>query len=216
MGIVVRQGTNADLAAMAAVYIAAFPESIGHFFDQTDPPVTAVIDLLQVPLDAEPQAVLVAEKEGRIAGYCLAPAHFSRLAHTALHGGHLWRFVWRWITGRYNLGLRPLRMLALDKLRGHRERRTDPHHAEAHILSLAVHPDFQCQGIGKALLEGALAYLDNMGADPIRLEVRPANAAALHLYESHGFRTVGRTSDSQGEWLIMLRPSPVGRDVPPS
>lgn len=213
MAIVIRQATQADLPGMAAVYVAAFPESIRHFFNPARPPVAALIDLLAIPLEAEPESVLVAEADGQITGYCLAPAHFSRLAKTAVRGGHLWRFFWRWLTRRYGLGLRPLRMLALDKLQGHRERQNGHQHAEAHILSIAVHPDCQGQGLGKALLERGLAYLEGTGADPIRLEVRPENPAAIHLYEKHGFRTVGRTSDSQGDWLIMLRSSGSERDT---
>lgn len=204
MATVVRTATKADLPGMAVVYVAAFPESIEHFFGRRAP-TAAMADLLAIPLAAEPNSVFVAEVDQRIAGYCLAPAHFSRIARTALRCTFVWRYVWRWLTGQYGLGLRPLRMLALDKLRGHRERRHDRHHSEAHILSIAVHPEFQRLGLGRALLERGLAYLDSTVADPIRLEVRPGNAPALNLYEKYGFRTVGRTSDSQGDWVIMLR-----------
>jgi len=54
-------------------------------------------------------------------------------------------------------------------------------------------------------VQKGLAYLAACGAPRVRLEVRPDNTAALRLYERLGFATVGRTRDSQGEWLIMIR-----------
>lgn len=200
-----RSASRADLPGMAEVYVAAFPDSIRHFFPRRPPPLLAIADLLEVPLAAEPAGVLVAETQGRLAGYCLAPAHISHLARAAVRAGLLRRFLGRWLGARYGLGLDALRRLALDHLRSHYERRGDPHHAEAHILSLAVHPDFQGRGLGRELLRRGLQYLASRGADRIRLEVRPDNLPARRLYEQHGFVTVGQTADSQGAWLIMLR-----------
>ncbi|MEI6504083.1 MAG: GNAT family N-acetyltransferase, partial [Armatimonadota bacterium] len=138
-----RQATASDLVGMATVYVAAFPDSIRHFFPRTRPPVQAIADALAIVLDAEPEAVWVAEVEGTVAGYCMAPAQLSRISRIALRNGHHWRFLRRWLGGGYHLGLHALWVLWLDKLHGLRERRHDRHHAEAHILSIAVHPEFQ-------------------------------------------------------------------------
>ena len=63
---------------------------------------------------------------------------------------------------------------------------------EAHIATIAIHPDFRHQGIGKKLLEAALDSAYNEGAQSALLEVRAGNQAAIKMYETFGFETVGR------------------------
>ncbi len=58
---------------------------------------------------------------------------------------------------------------------------------EAELGNLAVDPDYQHQGGGKALLEEACKRLAAEGAKRIYLEVRPSNKPALGLYDSRGF-----------------------------
>ncbi|MEN6302666.1 MAG: N-acetyltransferase, partial [Armatimonadia bacterium] len=79
------------------------------------------------------------------------------------------------------------------------------HDIDAHILSIAVDPDCHRRGVGGELLKRGLQYLQEQGAEQVRLEVRPDNPAAVHLYEKFGFRTVGEIQDSQGPWLVMVR-----------
>jgi len=74
----------------------------------------------------------------------------------------------------------------------------------ARILSLAVHPRGQGRGLGKALMAAALAYLGAQGATCVRLEVRPDNAPARHIYEKTGFRSVGQVHDTRGPWEVMI------------
>ena len=63
---------------------------------------------------------------------------------------------------------------------------------EADILNLVVAPERRGQGIGRALLQAALTRAAQDGARRIWLEVRESNAAAVHLYETSGFRQTGR------------------------
>ena len=63
---------------------------------------------------------------------------------------------------------------------------------EAHILNIAVGPKWQNRGFGRSLLQRTLRQSTRFGAHAIFLEVRPSNAAALHLYRSIGFQVVGR------------------------
>ena len=58
---------------------------------------------------------------------------------------------------------------------------------EAELWNLAVDPEHQHQGVGKALLEDARKRLLQLGAKRIFLEVRPSNKSALGLYYSVGF-----------------------------
>jgi len=63
---------------------------------------------------------------------------------------------------------------------------------EAHIATIATHPDFRRQGIAKHLLVEALESAYNEGAQTALLEVRAGNEVALKLYASFGFEEVGR------------------------
>lgn len=63
---------------------------------------------------------------------------------------------------------------------------------EAHIATLAVHPDFRERGIGSRLLEFALTEALHRGATKARLEVRAGNQNAQSLYEGFGFKVVYR------------------------
>ncbi|MFZ5448900.1 MAG: ribosomal protein S18-alanine N-acetyltransferase [Thermodesulfobacteriota bacterium] len=78
---------------------------------------------------------------------------------------------------------------------------------EMHILNLAVHPAYRRQGIARRLLSEGLAQAQALGARIAWLEVRPSNAAARALYESFGFKEVGRRpqyyDDSQEDALLL-------------
>ncbi len=63
---------------------------------------------------------------------------------------------------------------------------------EAHIATIAVHPDFRRRGIGRQLLKTALEDAAAEGAKSGLLEVRAGNLAAQELYKQFGFAEVGR------------------------
>jgi len=62
---------------------------------------------------------------------------------------------------------------------------------EAHVLNIAVAPEQQGRGIGRALLEHLLEVARRYNADTVFLEVRPSNSIALRLYDTMGFNQVG-------------------------
>lgn len=63
---------------------------------------------------------------------------------------------------------------------------------EATLLNIAVHPQHQGQGLGRQLLEAALAEMEHAGAVTCLLEVRASNEAAQALYHSLGFCEAGQ------------------------
>jgi [ribosomal protein S18]-alanine N-acetyltransferase len=77
-----------------------------------------------------------------------------------------------------------------DKLVGYagisRLGRKRPYEYEIHTIG--VDPTYQCQGIGRHMMEELLAYASG---GTIFLEVRTDNEAAISLYESLGFVNVG-------------------------
>jgi ribosomal-protein-alanine N-acetyltransferase len=63
---------------------------------------------------------------------------------------------------------------------------------EAHIATIAVHPDFRGRGIGRQLLACSLQEAILKGASQATLEVRVGNVVAQNLYREFGFQAVGR------------------------
>lgn len=61
---------------------------------------------------------------------------------------------------------------------------------EGAIQNLGVHPECRDMGIGTALLQRALEGFRDAGCHFVHLEVTVQNAAAIRLYERHGFRHV--------------------------
>lgn len=62
-----------------------------------------------------------------------------------------------------------------------------------YLTDMAVRPDYQGQGIGRAMLEEAARMVKAWPADAIRLDAHNADAGAGDFYERCGFRRVGVT-----------------------
>ena len=79
---------------------------------------------------------------------------------------------------------------------------------EAHILNLAILPEFRRLGLARALLNHVLADFHDRGVCVVTLEVRRGNIAALGLYETIGFREAGIRAGyyrSNGEDALIMR-----------
>ena len=63
---------------------------------------------------------------------------------------------------------------------------------EIHITNLAVHPRHRRRGVARALLGAVIDDARAKSAELVFLEVRPTNIEAVTLYESLGFRVIGR------------------------
>ncbi len=79
---------------------------------------------------------------------------------------------------------------------------------EAHISTLAVHPEYRERGIGRRLLEEALIEALRLGADLVTLEVRASNERPIDLYEKFGFQVKARKAryyrDNHEDALLMV------------
>jgi [ribosomal protein S18]-alanine N-acetyltransferase len=62
---------------------------------------------------------------------------------------------------------------------------------EAHITTLAVHPDYRRLHIGERLLINDIHHAQKVGANWITLEVRVSNETAQQLYYKYGFKSLG-------------------------
>lgn len=63
---------------------------------------------------------------------------------------------------------------------------------EVHLLNLCVAPAWQGMGYGQRMLRRMIDVARWHAAERMLLEVRPSNAAAVHIYQRHDFRIVGK------------------------
>ena len=80
---------------------------------------------------------------------------------------------------------------------------------EAHVINLAIGPEFRKQGLGQEMIERCMDYAVKRGARLATLEARESNTAARNLYEKCQFRMVAIRkkyySDNQEDAVVMIR-----------
>ena len=78
---------------------------------------------------------------------------------------------------------------------------------EAHIATIAIHPEYRGHGYGKKLLAETLRQSIQRGAELATLEVRQSNNLAQQMYTKFGFASVGRLlhyyKDNNEDAIIM-------------
>jgi len=93
------------------------------------------------------------------------------------------------------------------------------------VSNLVVDPAYRRRGIGRALMEEALAHVRSQGGNRIILQVRADNQAAVHLYQSMGFVPVGallemrlppRRNVERRAWSVERIRSGTSRSTPPT
>jgi ribosomal-protein-alanine N-acetyltransferase len=63
---------------------------------------------------------------------------------------------------------------------------------EAHVTTIGVRKDLQHHGYGRVIFAGLVQAAYDMGAKWVTLEVRTTNENAMKMYESFGFKVIGR------------------------
>jgi len=63
---------------------------------------------------------------------------------------------------------------------------------EGQITNVATFPKYRRQGYGRTVMEALERYARERGIVLMSLEVRESNSGAIALYESLGWRSVGR------------------------
>ena len=63
---------------------------------------------------------------------------------------------------------------------------------EVHLLNITVAPEYQGQGWARVMLDALALWARGQAAQWLWLEVRVGNARAMHVYERHGYRPMGK------------------------
>ncbi|MGM0420240.1 MAG: GNAT family N-acetyltransferase [Bacillota bacterium] len=209
------------LPELTRIFISAFSEGVEFFTEVEDTRVkttrpevdreassarkkleNAVYDFLKLLGQVYQPGFLVAvDKNDRPQGYIIMIKSIKPLWQEAIKGGHLFYFFRHWLQGHYGLTLFDVGKTIINKIyyitfavKGT---------AAAQILALAVSPLAQGDGLGSKLTEAGMDYLKDEGVKRVKLEVRPDNPAAKHIYEKYGFKVVGRAKDLHDEWFVM-------------
>lgn len=80
---------------------------------------------------------------------------------------------------------------------------------DAHILKIAVHPEYRCRGIAFEFLTHCLDAMTTQRIRSAILEVRESNAEGIGLYKKTGFaieaRLPGYYSDTREDAILMRK-----------
>ncbi|MBN2305828.1 MAG: ribosomal protein S18-alanine N-acetyltransferase [Anaerolineae bacterium] len=83
---------------------------------------------------------------------------------------------------------------------------------EAHISTIAVHPNFRGKGLGELLLAGMLQRSIHRGGEYSVLEVRESNTLAQNLYHKYEYQVNGRRKGyyrDNGEDALLMEARPL-------
>ena len=86
---------------------------------------------------------------------------------------------------------------------------------DAEVMTLAVSPRAQGQGVGRALLAALQDVAELRGAGRLLLEVRADNLAARALYAAAGFEQIGTRAGYYRSSAAAPAPTAAGEPAPP-
>jgi len=205
--LVFEHGSVHHLQPIAMIYREAFPESIQLFFAGKDPGrLLRLLTNAFAFLYLTGARIMIARRSdnNQILGYCVYSSINSGQRRTSLLIKNMGRILR--LAGKC---LRDLRFIEIGKLAAnsilmwvHTRANQKLPRKHGRIMSIAVRPAAQGQGIGKELLTRVLSELPK---ENVLLNVRPDNTPALSLYQNAGFTECGMTKDLQGKWVMMIR-----------
>lgn len=142
--------------------------------------------------------------DGQFAGYAIFVPSLRRVQREAVASGEVLRWALSAVRGGFGLRLSAIPRILANKVLFVRSGGRYRSKGDAQLLNIAVLPEQQGKGIATALVRAGLEAMRELGVPEVRLEVRPWNHSAVSVYRKTGWREVGRTRDTEGEWLVMV------------
>lgn len=151
----------------------------------------------------EPRGFLGAYLDGKLVGYAIFVPSLKRVQFEAIKTGAVFRWAFAALCGGFGLRFLAIPRIVANKVLFVRSGGRYRTKGDAQLLNIAVLPEAQGKGIATGLIRAGLEAMRELHVPEVRLEVRPWNASAVHLYRKTGWREAGRTHDMEGEWLVM-------------
>lgn len=185
------------------IFCSAFQDSIEFFTPMNDKIKNAIYDLFKLLLITFGNGFMVAVYDEQVCGYIVMVDNIKKLWLKAFTSGYLFKMALKALLGKYGLNFQTLFQSIKNKLFYMKFEVSTQDSAQ--VLSIAVDSKYRGKGVGGQLLQAGLKYVSALGAKTVKLEARPDNVPAVKLYKKFGFKTIGKTQDLQGEWLIMVK-----------
>ena len=197
----VAKGSPQDAREIAKLYCAAFPESVELFFGTK--PFDKLLNLLELTFllvfYSGGEALLVKNEAGSIYGYCLYRSAREASANRSLRKMLTVLPKMASKTSLAEIGKLLHNQLIMATSTKRTKKRARP---QAQIISIAISPTCQGQGVGTLLFRSVLNDLEPYS---VGLNVRADNPAARRLYAKTGFQECGTTSDLSGKWIMLVK-----------
>lgn len=213
--IKIRKAKLKDSAQIAEIQRQAFHETIQHYFGSGSSSKkqvkTFTDDLYKLIVKSLKDEVFVAEIDNKVVGDIMVPSDIRRSRSKVAGYRVFYLVIARALLTMAAMSRDNRKVLMSDRGFMQELYNTDfGREVHSRIFNVAVLPEYQGKGIGKAMMKKGLQYLFNeKGAHAVALNVLKDNENALGIYESFGFREVRRINNSLGEWIVMC----LDRDV---
>lgn len=191
------------MARAAKIFSQAFADEHASRYREGARP-RSFVDLWSFIRTIEPRGFLGAYIDGELAGYAIFIPSLKRVQREAIRSGAVMRWAMDALRGGFGLRLSAVPRILANKVLFVRSGRRFRSKGDAQLLNIAVVPHYQGKGVATALVQAGLRAMRELAVPEVRLEVRPWNEKAVHLYHKTGWRDAGRTRDLEGEWLVMV------------
>ncbi len=197
--------TREQLEPAVQIFLRAFADNVRLVYGERPKP-DAMIDVWSFAREFEPGGFLVASDSSGVLGYALFTSSLRAMQRRALASGQVIIWALRAVVSRYGIRWHGVARQLWNKILfvgDSRRFRLHCGRGDAQLLNIAVAQHARGRGIAGSLVAEGMRYLATRGINEVRLEVQPANSAAIAVYRGVGFTEVGKMKNAYGDWLVM-------------